>query len=577
MENWKTYQIDLLKKTFSVKDWPGDKTKMGGRGFASHWISENTPPTCDPLGAENDLIFTIGLLGGSGASSSNRLSVAGKSPLTGGIKESNTGGRAGYDFGLLGIRALILQGLSDTWLKIVINKDGIHFLPAGGLLGKDIYTIVREIREEHGQKMDVIAIGPAGEMQMAAASIGINDNDGIPARHAARGGLAAVMGSKRVKAIILDTAGSKVPEPFDKDALKAATKRFAQALLDNPTTSTTMPKYGTSVIVNVVNNLGGLPTRNFSEGVFEGAEKISGDALYDLIVARGGKPTHACMPGCVIRCSNVVPDKEGGELNRALEYETITLLGSNCGIDDLDTINRLNKRCDEIGIDTIETGAAIAVAMEAGLASFGDGDAALKFMDEIEQGTELGRILGSGAQATGEAYGVTRIPVVKRQAMAAYDPRALKGTGVTYATTPMGADHTAGNALPNTKLPDGRVPDTTKKEDQAELSAFLQRLSAAFDALGLCWFTRAPVFGDYSLITDMIHAMHGETYSTNDLFEMGKAILQDELDFNRRAGLTQKDDLPAFFRTEPLPPHGYVFDVDQDELDRVHLMDIKVE
>jgi len=577
MENWKTYQIDLSQKTFTVKDWPGDKPKMGGRGFSSNWIAENIPPTCDPLGAENDLIFTIGLLGGSGASSSNRLSVAGKSPLTGGIKESNTGGRAGYDFGMLGIRALILQGLSDTWLKIVINKDGIQFLPAGDLLGKDIYTTVREIREEHDQKMDVIAIGPAGEMRMAAASIGISDNDGIPARHAARGGLAAVMGSKKVKAIVLDTAGGKVPGLFDKDALKAAIKRFAQALLDNPTTSTTMPKYGTSVIVNVVNNLGGLPTRNFSEGVFEGAEKISGDALYDLIVARGGKPTHACMPGCVIRCSNVVPDKEGGELNRALEYETITLLGSNCGIDDLDTINRLNKRCDEIGIDTIETGAAIAVAMEAGLASFGDGEAALRFMDEIEQGTELGRILGSGAQATGDAYGVIRIPVVKRQAMAAYDPRALKGTGVTYATTPMGADHTAGNALPNTKLPDGRVPDTTKKEDQAELSAFLQRLSAAFDALGLCWFTRAPIFGDYSLVTDMIYAMHGERYSPNDLFEMGRSILQDELDFNCRAGLTQKDDLPEYFRTEPLPPHGYIFDVDQDELDRVHSLDIKVE
>ncbi len=573
MQTWKIYQIDLAQKTYRSENWSGEQQRWGGRGFSSKWLAEKVPPLCDALGPDNDLVFTLGLLGGSGASSSNRLSVAGKSPLTGGIKESNTGGRLGYAFSMLGIHALILQGLSDTWIKVLIDKDGIKFQPADDLLGKDIYKTVGQLKEEHGSKVDVIAIGPAGENLLAASSIGFSDNDGIPARHAARGGLAAVMGSKKVKAIVLDTTGGQVPQPRDKDALQAAKKRFAKALMENPTTASTMPKYGTAVLVNVINGIGGLPTRNYSVGEFEGAEKICGEALYDLIVERGGKPTHACMPGCVVRCSNVVPDGRGGELNRALEYETITLLGSNCGIDDLDIINRLNKRCDEIGVDTIEIGAAIAVAMEAGLASFGDGQAALGFLDEIEKGTELGRILAGGAQATGDAYGVTRVPVVKGQAMAAYDPRALKGTGVTYATSPMGADHTAGNATPNTKLPDGTIPDTTKAEHQIEMSAYLQRFAMMFDMLGLCWFTRPPLFGDFTYVTDLLNAMYEIPFNYEILYQLSKTVLTYERDFNHRAGISEKDDLPKFFREEPLMPHGYVFDVDQTDLDRVHFLE----
>jgi len=573
MQSWKIYQLDLAQRMLKSEDWTGEQLRWGGRGFSSKWMAENVPPSCDSLGAENDLIFTIGLLGGSGASSSNRLSVAAKSPLTGGIKESNTGGRAGYAFSLLGIHALILQGLSSTWIKILVDKNGVTFLPANDLLGKDIYTTVRRIKEEHGSKVDVIAIGPAGEMQLAASAIGVNDNDGIPARHAARGGLAAVMGSKKVKAIVLNTAGCKAPEPRDKTALLAANKSFAQALMKNPTTSSVLPKYGTAVLVNAINSLGGLPTRNYSVGEFEGVENICGEALYNLILQRGGKPTHACMPGCVVRCSNVVLDDKGRELNRALEYETITLLGSNCGIDDLDIINRLNKRCDEIGVDTIEIGAAIAIAMDAGLAPFGDGQAALAFMDEIEKCTELGRILASGAQATGEAYGVARIPVVKRQAMAAYDPRAFKGTGVTYATSPMGADHTAGNAIPNTKLPDGTIPDTTKAEHQIEVSAYLQRFSMIFDMLGLCWFTRAPLIDDFSYITDILNAIYDIPYTSESLYELSKTALVYELDFNRKAGISDKNDLPKFFRGEPLMPNGYVFDIDQAGLDRVHTLE----
>jgi len=575
MNNWKILHLDLNEGELSQEDWEPAGRYPGGRGFTSRWLLDNIPADCDPLGVENCLIFATGALGGSGASSSTRLSIGGKSPLTGGIKESNTGGKAGAALVQLGVRALILQGSLDQLSIIFINKEGFQTRPCPELAGKDIYYTTAALRDEYGKAAACLAIGPAGEMGLSAAAIGVSDNEGIPARHAARGGLGAVMGAKKIKALVIDTSGGEQPTAMNLEKLKKSRRRFNKAIVENGTTGEVLPKYGTAVIVNIVNNIAGLPTRNFSEGVFERAEEISGESLHDLIVERGGKPTHACLPGCAIRCSNVVPAEEGGELNRALEYETITLLGSNLGIDDLDLINKLNKRCDEIGVDTIDVGAAIGVAMEAGLADFGDGEAALKFMDAIEKGTDLGKTLGSGAQATGEKYGVERIPTVKRQAMAAYDPRALKGTGVTYATSPMGADHTAGNALPNSKLPDGSAPDTTKAEHQVELSIYMQQIAMILDTMGLCWFTRPPILEDITLVTELLEAMYGDTVAVEQLFAQARDTLADECEFNRLAGLNEKNDLPAFFREEPLAPKGYLFDVEQRELDRLEWMGFK--
>ena len=572
MENWKVIHLNIFEGKYSSSVWLPEKKYPGGRGFTSRWLLEHLPPDCDPLGPENSLVLATGFLGGSGVSSSTRLSVGGKSPLTGGIKESNTGGKAGSALVQLGIRALIISGEREKLSLVIINKEGCQMHPCTPLAGRDIYDTTAIIRETYGKGVAVLAIGPAGEMKLSAASIGVSDNDGIPARHAARGGLAAVMGAKNIKAVVIDPAGSYPPAPHNPRHLKEAKHRFNQALIENKTTGQTLPQYGTAVIVNIINSIAGLPTRNYSRGVFESAEKISGESLRELVLERKGKPTHACLPGCVIRCSNVVPDNTGRELNRALEYETITLLGSNCGIDDLDIINRLNKRCDEIGVDTIDVGAAIGVAMEAGLAEFGDSQAALRWIDEIEEGTDLGRLIGSGAQVTGEALGVERIPAVKGQAMAAYDPRVLKGTGVTYATSPMGADHTAGNVLPNTRLPNGTTPDTTSKEAQVALSSYLQQLAMILDTLGLCWFTRPPLLENFSLVTDLIEAMYGIDISLEELFEMARETLHCEYLFNQRAGLRGKNDLPAYFRNESLDPLGHVFDVDQEELNNLEWM-----
>ena len=567
MNQWEIWHLDLNKTALEKQKWDPLGRYPGGRGFTSRWLLDNIPPECDPLGPENSLILATGSLGGSGASSSTRMSIGAKSPLTGGIKESNTGGKAGAELIKLGARALIIEGSLQETSTILINKDGFRIEACPQLAGKDIYSTCRELQGMYGEEKAILAIGPAGERGDTAAAIGATDVDGIPARHAARGGLGAVMGSKKIKALVMDAKGKKSPEPADPEKTKAARRRFNQAILNNHTTGDVLPQYGTAVIVNVINNVAGLPTHNFSQGEFKNAEEISGERLFDLIEERDGKPTHACLPGCVIRCSNVVPDAEGKEQNRALEYESITLLGSNCGVGDLDIINRINKRCDEIGLDTIDFGAAVGLAMEAGKAPFGDADAVLDWLDEVEAGTTFGRLLACGAQAVGEALGVERIPTVKRQALAAYDPRVLKGTGVTYATSPMGADHTSGNVLPKSKLPDGTTPEITSSDYQVELSGYYQQLAVILDSMGLCWLTRPPILDDFSLVTDLLEGMYGKAVVVEELFTQAIETLRCEVEFNKRAGVEETNDLPAFFRLEPLPPLGYVFDVDQGEMD----------
>jgi aldehyde:ferredoxin oxidoreductase len=275
------------------------------------------------------------------------------------------------------------------------------------------------------------------------------------------------------------------------------------------------------------------------------------------------------MAGCVIRCSNVLPGEDGQEQTRGFEYESIALLGANCGIGDLDVIARMNRLCDEYGLDTIEVGDALAVAMEAGVAEFGDGERAIAAIEEIGAGTPLGRILGHGAAVTGRIFGVSRVPVVKNQAIAAYDPRALKGTGVTYATSPMGADHTAGNALPGTVLPGMGKPDPTRREHQIALSRYLQHLAVIFDSVGLCWFARSPILEDNSLLLDMLKGRLGGEFNLDGLWAMARETLQRELAFNQAAGFGPADDrLPDFFKLEPLSPRSLRFDIGDEELQR---------
>jgi aldehyde:ferredoxin oxidoreductase len=382
------------------------------------------------------------------------------------------------------------------------------------------------------------------------------------------------MGSKGLKAIVVDDKGAANPPIRNAVAFRTAAKKFADALRAHPVTGTGLPTYGTNILTNIVNEAGGLPTRNFSAGQFEDASKVSGELQREMILARGGVATHACHRGCVIRCSRIYMDKNGKYLTKGPEYETVWANGPNCGISDFDVIARLDRLYDDIGLDTIEMGATLAVLMESGQLAFGDGKGAIKMIrDEAGKGTPLGRILGSGAAVTGQVFGVSRVPVVKRQALPAYDPRAIKGMGVTYATSPMGADHTAGYSLTANVLGVGGRVDPLRTEGQVELSRNLQIATAAVDATGLCLFVAFAVLDDpaaFEAVYEMLNAQYGLSLGPDDVAALGKAILKAERDFNARAGFTAEDDrLPMFFETEPLPPHNSVFDVPHRELDAV--------
>jgi aldehyde:ferredoxin oxidoreductase len=553
----------------------GEYAGLGGRAMTSSVISKEVPPLCHPLSEDNKLVIAPGLLSGTAAAQSGRISVGCKSPLTGGIKESNSGGQASQVLARLGYAAIILEGKpkDNTLYKIFINKEGAKITPDNSLKMLGNYDLVDKMKKEFGEKIACISIGPAGEMKMSAASVAFTDMELRPTRHAGRGGSGAVMGSKGVKVIVLDETGLKNREPKDPEKLKKANKAWVEGLRKHPVTGEGLPAFGTNILANIINEAGGYPTNNFLLGRFPGTSKISGETQAELEKTRGGLATHGCHRGCVIQCSGIYMDKDGKFLTKQPEYETVWAHGANCGIDDLDAIAMLDRLDDDYGLDTIEMGATIGVAMEAGLAKFGDADAAIRLIKEVGKGTDLGRILGNGAAVTGKVFGVERVPVVKGQAMPAYDPRTVQGIGVTYATSTMGADHTAGYAVATNILKVGGFVDPLKPEGQIELSRNLQIATAAIDATGMCLFIAFAVLDQpdtFQALLDMLNAFYGLNLTANDVTELGKTILKMERDFNARAGFTKEHDrLPEFFKKEPLPPHNITFLVKDEDLDRV--------
>jgi len=572
---FKILRVNMAELSTSSEEISNDYQGLGGRGLTAAIISKEVDPICSPIGPNNKLVFAPGLLGGTNCANSGRISVGGKSPLTGGIKEANSGGQAGGYLSKLGISAIVIEGMpkEDKLYKLLVGKDKCELQEADELKGMGNYATVDKLKDEYGLGMGYVSIGPAGEWKMPSASVAFTDRELRPTRHAGRGGLGAVMGSKGLKAIIIDPEGGESAPLADRDAFKAATKRFAKALMDHPVTSQGLPTYGTDVLINVINEAGALPTRNFSSGRFEGADKVGGETLNKITVERKGDPTHGCMSGCVIRCSGIYLDKKGEYVSKWPEYETVWAFGPNCEIDDLDAIARIDRACDDIGVDTIETGNAVAMAMEGGVKEFGDVAGAEELVNEIRKGTPLGRILGAGAGTAGKTFGVRRVPVVKNQALPAYDPRAVKGVGVTYATSPMGGDHTAGYAVATNIMKVGGDVNPLGNEGQAKLSSDLQVATAAIDTAGLCLFVAFPVLDipdAFTAIVDMINAKYGLSLTGDDISALGQRVLKMEVDFNTRAGFTRADDrLPEFFRMEKLSPHDVVFDVSDEDLDSV--------
>jgi len=556
-------------------DGLGNYAGSGGRGLTSAIVSNEVPPLCHPLGEDNKLVIAPGLLSGSAAVQSGRISVGCKSPLTGGIKEANSGGQPSQVLAKIGYAAIVLEGKpsDDTLYKILINKDGVTITPDNDLKMLGNYDLIDKMKEEYGDSISCISIGPAGEMKLSAASIAFTDMELRPTRHAGRGGVGAVMGSKGVKVIVLDGTDTKTREPKDPENFKEANKNFTQGLKKHPVTGEGLPAFGTNVLTNILNEAGAYPTNNFSSGRFKDSVNISGETLAETETSRGGKATLGCHKGCIIQCSGTYMDKDGKYLTKQPEYETIWAHGGNCGIGDLDAIAILDRLDDDYGLDTIEMGATIGVAMEAGLAEFGDSDAAINLVKEVGKGTPLGRVLGSGAGVTGKVFGVERVPVVKNQSMPAYDPRGVQGVAVTYATSPMGADHTAGYAVTANILNVGGQVDPLSAEGQIELSRNLQIATAAIDSTGFCLFIAFAILDQpdtFEAMLGIINGFTGLSLTADDVTEMGKSILKMERDFNTAAGFSPKDDrLPEYFKKEPLPPHNVTFQVKDEDLDKV--------
>ena len=570
----KIYRVNMNDLSFKIEDVPSEWMGLGGRGLTSTIVSAEVDPECHPLGPNNKMVFAPGLLSGTSAANSGRSSLGAKSPLTGGIKESNVGGTIAGIMAKLGVKALIIEGIPEddsTFYHMHVSRDKVEIFKVPELVGKDNFFVLDAMEKKYSKKVAVMTIGRPGEMKMLVSNISVRDPKGKLRSHG-RGGLGAVMGSKKIKCITVDAENYKEVTYEDSAKFKAASKVFTKALQENPISGEGLPAFGTNVLVNIVNEAGGLPSRNFRSGTSENAEAICGETMAENIKERGGSTTHGCHAGCVIQCSQTYNDKEGNYLASGFEYEMIWAFGANLGINDLDLIAEIDALMDDLGVDAIEMGVCLGLAVDAGLIEFGDGKEAYRLIkDEVANGTPLGRVLGSGTGNLGKLYGLVRVPVVKNQAIPAYEPRAVKGQGITYATTPMGADHTAGYAVATNLLNSGGQIDPLKKDGQVELSRNLQIASAAIDSTGMCIFVAFPILDDpvcLPALVDMLNSRFGISLSIDDVMSLGKKILKIERAFNQKAGLTSADDrMPEFMKYEALPPHNVTWDFTNEEID----------
>jgi aldehyde:ferredoxin oxidoreductase len=579
-------RLNMSDRTYRLGEVPATYENLGGRGMTSTIVHDEVPPLCHPLGPNNKLVFAPGMVTGTAAPTSARISVGAKSPLTGGIKESNAGSPWPQYLAFMQIKALVVEGQPKEkgkyWMAYLTwddkaGKPKIEFFAADGYKGKDLYEVYPKVFKRFGKNVAIAGCGVAGEYGYANSGIVFNDLAKRPSRYSGRGGLGAVMASKGLKFIVVDAKGAPGASMIDKALFEQGAKKLTDALR---THDITKPKgalntYGTAVLVNILNEAGGYPTRNFSNGRFEGAAKTSGEAIFEGNKKRLGKElyNHACSPGCIIQCSNTWHKPDGTEHTSCVEYESDWALGADCGIDNLDDIAEMVRLCNAYGLDTIETGTTLAVAMEAGVIPFGDGKKAAKLVNEMGKGKPMGRILGGGTEFTGKAFGMTRVPTVKGQSMPAYEPRAVKGIGITYATTTMGADHTAGYTIAPEILSVGGKADPLSPEGKAALSRAFQATTAFIDSSGHCLFIAFAILDIASGFEGMVEECNGVLgthWKTDDVVKIGSEILRKERAFNEAAGISKVEDrVPEFMKHEPLPPHNQVFDVPDSALDSV--------
>lgn len=576
-------RLSMSDLSYHLEEVPAKYAHLGGRGLTSTIVHDEVPPLCHPLGPNNKLVLAPGIVTGTAAPTSARVSVGAKSPLTGGIKESNAGTSWAQHIADMQIKAVVVEGQAKGYHMALITwdeqagKPKVEFMPANEYAGKDLYEVFPQLYAKFGNKVSIAGTGNAGEFGYGNSGVVFNDMAGRPSRYSGRGGMGAVMASRGLKFIVADPKGAPGVAIKDKALFDEGRKKLIDALR---THDITKPKgglntYGTAVLINILNEAGGLPTRNFSSGRFEGAAKIAGEAIFEGNKQRLGKElyNHACSPGCIIQCSNTWHKPDGSEHVSCVEYESDWSLGANCGIDNLDDIAELVRLCNAYGLDTIETGTTLAVAMEAGVINFGDGKGAINLVHEMGKGTPMGRILGGGTAFAGKAFGLTRVPTVKGQSMPAYEPRVIKGIGITYATTTMGADHTAGYTIaPEILGVSGKV-DPLSPEGKAALSRAFQATTAFIDSTGHCLFIAFAILDIASGFEGMMEECNGvlgTNWKSEDAAKLGAEILKVERAFNEAAGIGKEADrMPEFMKYEPLPPHNVVWDMPNTALDSV--------
>jgi aldehyde:ferredoxin oxidoreductase len=547
-------RVDMSNQTAKIEPYPDDWKLLGGRALSARILLQECDPKCDPLGPDNVLVFAPGVLSGTSAPTSGRLSVGGKSPLTGGIKEANAGGNPGQDLMKLGFRAIVVTGKpSDPERRyaIDITENDVKFIPADDHKGKWNYALIADLAKDYSATASFISIGPAGEMCLSGASVACTDSeqDRNPARQAGRGGLGAVMGSKGLKYISVEAGKRPVRKAAEPKEFKGLCKQFTKDFLAGPANEP-FPKWGTSAIVPEANNIYTFPYKNRIEGRSPDVENLDGMRIVESFEKRGGG-MHNCMTGCIVKCSNIVHDADGNYKTSALEFETLTLLGACCAIQSWEDVADLDRLCDDIGLDTIETGAAIAVYMDSGGMEYGDAEGAKKLMREIAEGTELGKAIGNGAASIGRKQKHHRVPVVKGQALPAWDPRPLKAAGVTYCTSAMGADHTAGLVVDP-----GQAP-----EEFARASQEAQILNATIDTTGFCQFLGVNI----EQMAGFTSRYMGEKITREQMADIGWQCMQDEWEFNKGAGFgPEHDEMPECMKKDPIGPTKVVWDVPKE-------------
>ncbi len=555
-QNDRVLRVDMTAGTLSFEPYPAAWRLLGGRALTARVLARECDPRCDPLGPDNVLVVAPGLLSGSAVPTSGRVSFGARSPLTGGIKEANAGGNVGQHLMRLGVRAIVVSGRpaeASRRFGLEIDGAGARLVPADDHAGRLNYALCEYLDARYPATASFAVVGPAGELGIKGASIACTDREGRrPTRHAARGGLGAVMGAKGLKFIAVDPGRLPARPPADPAAFAVIVKRFTQ----KKKAASRVYEHGTSAFVNVANLLDSLPTRNRRSGRADFAPQLDGSGIVASFAERGGE-MQACMNGCVVQCTNKVHAPDGSHETSSLEFETLALLGANCGIETWDEVAQLDRLCDDVGVDTIEIGAAIGVYMDAGRMDYGDLSGMKQLLAEIARGSALGRTVGDGVVSVGKSTGHDRVPAVKGQAIAAWEPRTLNATGVTYATSAMGADHTAGLSL------DPTVP----REELAATSQMLQMINAANDSSGCCMFLGCSL--------DDLRELYGAFYDTavsrQAIGDIAWQVLEDEWTFNRRAGFTAADDrLPEWMATEALGTSRAVFDVPDDVIQAVY-------